>query len=355
VQEAGGKGQLIGTGPFILGEWKVGQSITLKRNAEYTWGAPLTDNRGPAYVDAMVFKVLPEASTQLTALQAGEVDAIFINQPEHRAMLEKNPSVRLQDAVLNSMIYLGYNTKKDPFTDKIVRQALSYAVNKEEILKVALGGIGMVAHAALPPSLPGYDESLKQYELGYDPRKAQELLKQAGFAQGSDGIWAKNGKALKGVLLTSNRAPNDSIAAVLQSELKAIGVPIEIQQLDSKAVMDATNQGQFDLLLWRYDWNDPDALNIYLGTDTIGSTNRVFYSNPDVDKLLKQGARELDESKRIQLYVDAQKIILQDAPWQPLYVPLDVLAWSNRVEGIRLGYMGRMLVNGARIVNKQAK
>lgn len=344
MTEAGGKGQLVGTGPFLLGEWKAGQSITLKRNPAYKWGSALTLNRGAPYLDAMVFKVIPEATTQLTALEKGDVDAIFVNQPDHRTKLEKNQNVRLQDAVLNSIIYLGYNMRKAPFTDSKVRQGLSHAVNKDEILKLALGGIGLVAHAPLPPTLPGYDDSLKQSELVYDPQKATALLKEAGFSS--------DGKQLKGILITSNRAPNDAIATLLQSQFKAVGVAVEIRQLDSKAVMDATNKGEFDLLLYRYDWNDPDALNIYLGSKTIGSTNRVAYSNPEVDKLLLQGATELDEKKRVILYQQAQKVILQDAPWQPLYVPLDVLAFSKRLKGIQVGFMGRMLVNDTYVVGE---
>jgi peptide/nickel transport system substrate-binding protein len=177
-------------------------------------------------------------------------------------------------------------------------------------------------------------------------------LREAGYTQATDGTWIKNGQTLKGVLLTSNRPPNDTIAALLQSQLKAVGVPVEIQMLDGKAVMDASSAGKFDLLLWRYDWNDPDALNIFLGTDRIGTTNRVAYSNSKVDELLAQGARELDAAKRDQLYVEAQKIILQDAPWQPLYVPLDVLAINNRIQGAQVGYMGRLLLNDARVIAK---
>lgn len=344
VAEAGGKGQLVGTGPFSLGEWKAGQSITLKRNSVYTWGPALTQNRAAPHLEAMVFKVIPEATTQLAALERGEVDAIFVNQPDHRTKLEASPNIRLQNAVLNSLIYLGYNTRKAPFTDIKVRQALSYAVNKEEILKLALGGIGLVAHAPLPPTLPGYDDSLKQSELAYDPKEAQALLREAGYGPG--------GKLLSGVLITSNRAPNDLIATLLQSQLKAVGAALEIKQLDSKAVMDATAKGDFDLLLYRYDWNDPDALNIYLGSETIGTTNRTAYSNPAVDQLLKQGARELDEAKRAAIYQQAQRMILQDAPWQPLYVPLDVLAFNKRIEGVKIGYMGRMLVNDAYLVSQ---
>ncbi len=347
-----GKGYLVGTGPFVLSEWRAGQSITLKRNAVYNWAPALTENRAAPYLETLIFKVIPDAMTQLAALEAGEVDAIFVNQPDHRLKLQSNSAVRLEETVLNSLIYLGFNNKKMPFDDVRVRRALSHAVNKEEIVKIALDGLGISAFTPLPPSLLGYDAALKAQELGYDPKKAQALLRDAGFTQTSDGAWARQSQPLKGILLTSNRAPNDTIAVLLQSQLKAIGVLVEIQQLDSKAVMDATTEGKFDLLLWRYDWNDPDALNIYLGSERIGNTNRVAYSNPQVDKLFEQGARELDEEKRHKVYVEAQKIILQDAPWQPLYVPLDMLAFSKRLDGIRVGYMGRMLVNDAWVVGK---
>lgn len=346
-----GKGNLIGTGPFILDRWVAGQSITLKRNPNYKWGAAIANNRAQPYLDTMVFQVIPEATTQLAALQTGAVDAIFINQPDHREKLKSDPNIQLMDAELNSLIYLAFNNKKAPFDDARVRRALSHAINKDEIVQLALGGIGKVASTPLPPTLPGYDASLKQYELGFDTKQAQADLQQAGFTQ-SNGTWTRNGLPLKGTLITSNRAPNDAIATLIQSELKAIGVPIEIQQLDSKAVTQATADGTFELLVYRYDWNDPDALNIYLGSANIGNTNRAAYSNPEVDKLLAAGARELDESKRVKLYVDAQKIIMQDAPWQPLYIPIDVMAVNKRVSDVKVGYMGRMLVNDAFVTPK---
>ncbi|CAG1015556.1 Heme-binding protein A [Anaerolineae bacterium] len=349
---AAGKGNLIGTGPFVLADWKTGQSITLKRNADYKWGTSITQNRAAPYIDAMVFKVIPEAATQLAALETGDVDAIFINQPDHRAKLQNNPNVQLSDTELYSLIYFAFNCKKAPFDDVRVRQALSHAINKNEIVQVALGGIGKAASTFLPPTLLGYAISLKSFELGYDLQKAQTALKDAGFTQTPSGTWEKAGQTLKGLLITSNRAPNDSIAALIQAQFKAMGVPVEIQQLDSKAIGDATAAGKFDFLVYRYDWNDPDALNIYLGSDRIGNTNRAAYSNPAVDKLLAQGASELDETKRVQIYVEAQKLIMQDAPWQPLYVPVDVLAFNKRFDGVKVGYMGRMLVNDVRFLDR---
>ncbi len=345
-----GEGYPIGSGPFMLGDWQAGQSITLVRNPDYAWGPTTMENTGAPYLDAMVFKIIPDAATQLAALESGDIDVIFINQPSHLAKLEADENVEIHETVLNSLIYLGFNYQEPPFTDPLVRQALSHAVDKEQIVDLALGGLGMPAFAPLPPTLPGYDESLQQYEYAYDPEAAIQLLGEAGFERTADGGWERDGKALTAKLLTSTRSPNGDIATVIQSQMQAIGVPVEIAQLDSKAVMDASREGDFDLLLWRYDWNDPDALNIFLSSDRIGSTNRVFYSNPEVDALLQQGAQTLDQEARLPYYVEAQKLILEDAPWQPLYNPVDAIAIDKRIQGAEAGYMGRLLVDDAKVV-----
>ena len=343
----------VGSGPFKLETWQPGVAVTLVRNPDYQWGPPAVKNTGPAHIERAVFKVIPEASTQLSALQAGDVDVIFVNQPGQIATLRADKNVTAVEAVLNSLIYLGFNCQKAPFDDVRVRQALSHAVNKAEIIQTALGGIGKEAFAPLAPTLPGFDAGLKQDELGYDPAKAASLLAEAGFAHGADGTWARDGQKLSATLVTSTRAPNDAIATILQSELKAIGVAVDIRQLDSQAAMTAMTKGDYDLMLWRYDWNDADVLNVYLSTGRIGQTNRNFYSNQTVDDLLDQATHEMDPAARAQLYVDAQKIILNDAPWQPLYSPVDVIAISNRVHDLTLGAMGRALLNDATIAGQQ--
>ncbi len=344
--DASGEGNLVGSGPFMLGEWKAGQSLTLTANPDYAWGADFMENQGAPYLSELVFKVIPEATTQMAALEVGEVDVIFVNQPSQLQKLAANPELRTEEMVLNSLIYLGFNSQKGPFSEPLVRQALSHAVDKQQILDIALGGLGQLAYTPLPPTLLGFDPDLKQYELGYDLDQARALLEEAGFEATASG-WQRDGQPLTGLLLTSNRAPNEAIATVLQSQFKTLGVPVEIQQLDSKGVQDATNAGAFDLLLWRFEWNDPDGLRIFLGSDAIGSTNRTFYSNPQVDALLQQAAHQLDPAARHELYVQAQQLILQDAPWQPLYNPVDVMAAREVVQGVKIGYMGRMLVNDA--------
>lgn len=338
--------QPVGTGPFKLASWDPGLSIVLEPNPDYAWGPPVVANSGAPTVDQAVFKVIPDATTQLAAFQAGEVDIIFLNQPEHLQRLREDPAVQLIETPMNSLAYLGFNCQRAPFDDVRVRQALAAAINKDEIVQLALGGVGSPAFAFMADSLPGFSAELQQYERSYDPAQTATLLTAAGFVQ-TDAGWERDGQLLQIELLTSTRAPNQAVATIIQSQLQAVGVPLNIQQLDGPSVLKTAGEGSYDVLLWRYDWNDSDVLNIYLGSDRIGQTNRSFYANGDVDALFEQAAHELDQTQRSQYYVDAQEILLEDVPWQPLYAPVDALAISQRVQGFTLGPMARVLLNDA--------
>jgi peptide/nickel transport system substrate-binding protein len=339
----------VGSGPFKLAEWQPGVAITLERNPDYSWGPPSVKNKGAPHIDTAVFKVIPDAATQLSALQAGEVDIIFLNQPDHITRLAGEASIQLIPVSLNSLAYLGFNCQKPPFDDVKVRQAFSHAIDKDAIVQTAVGGQGTPAFAPMATTLLGFSDSLKELELGYDPEKAKALLAEAGFSQGADGAWAKDGQPLQVTLLTFTRAPNQDVATVIQSQLKEIGVPATIEQFDSPTASKAATEGKYDLLLWRYDWNDPDVLNVNLSSTRIGSTNRVFYSNPTVDELLGKASGEFDNEARARLYLEAQRAIMADAPWQPLYTPVDMLAVTGRVQGIVISSMGRVLLNDVTI------
>lgn len=344
--------QPVGSGPFKFASWQQGTEIVLERNPDYRWSPSTISNPGAPYLDQVVFKVIPDVSTQLAALQAGEVDLIFVNSPSQISKLQADPAVQLIETQLNSLIYLGFNCARAPLDQVTVRQALAHAVNKDEILQVALGGTGQVAFAPMAPTLPGFDPSLKQYELGYDPARASALLAEAGFTPGADGTLSKDGQPLNLTLLTFARAPNEDVATLLQSQFKAIGVNVDIQQFDTPTAAKAATDGQYDLLLWRYDRNDADVLNVNLHSSRIGSSNRFGYANPQVDDLLDQAARELNEAARAQYYVEAQKLIMADAPWQPLYIPVDVLAISSKVHDFQLASMGRILLNEAQLIQR---
>ncbi|PDW02978.1 ABC transporter substrate-binding protein [Candidatus Viridilinea mediisalina] len=339
--------QPVGSGPFMLKNWDPGIELVLERNPDYAWPPPMVSNPGAPYLEELSFKVVPDAATQLTALRAGEVDIIFLNQPDHITRLRQSGDATLVPVSLNSLVYLGFNTVKPPFDNLLVRQAISHAINKEDIVLAAVGGEGAPAFAPLATTFPGFDASLQELELAYDPNMSAELLTEAGLTQDASGIWSFEGEPLALTLLTFTRAPNQDVATVIQAQLSQIGVPVEIQQFDAPAAGRAAVAGEYDLLIWRYDWNDPDVLAMNLSSSRIGSTNRVAYSNPEVDELLAEAVRELDTARRAELYLEAQRLIMADAPWQPLYTPLDMLAVNPNLEGIVVSGMGRILMNDA--------
>lgn len=342
--------QPVGSGPFKLKSWEPGIAVVLERNPDYAWPPPMVANPGAPYLDELVFKVVPDAATQLTALLAGEVDVIFLNQPDHITRLRQDPAVALVPVSLNSLAYMGFNTVKPPFDNLLVRQAISHAIDKEAIVMAAVGGEGAPAFAPMATTLPGFDASLQELELGYDPAKSAELLAEAGLTQDTSGTWSFEGQPLNLTLLTFTRAPNQDVATVIQAQLSEVGVPVNIQQFDAPAAGRAAVAGEYDLLIWRYDWNDPDVLAVNLSSGRIGSTNRVAYTNPDVDALFAEAASELDTARRAELYLEAQRLIMADAPWQPLYTPLDMLAVNPNLQDIVISGMGRALMNDATVV-----
>lgn len=340
--------QPVGTGPFKLAAWTPGVEIVLERNPDYAWNPPVVENEGAPHLDQVAFKVIPDAATQLTALQAGEVDVVFVNQPDHIERLEADPNVTLHQVNLNSLVYMGFNNQQAPLDELAVRQALSHMVNKPEVVALALGGKGETAYAPMSPTLPGFDPGLQELELQYDLEAARALLQEAGFSE-VDGGWERNGDPLELRLLTFTRAPNQDVATVVQNQLSELGIPVEIQQFDAPTAAKAAREGEFDLLLWRYDWNDPSVLATYLSGERIGSTNRMFYDNAAVNELFSQAALEMDTDARSQLYLEAQRLIMADAPWVALYTPIDIVAVNARIQDPAFAGMGRMLLNDVKL------
>lgn len=338
----------VGSGAFKFDSWTAGEAISLVRNSDYAWGPSILENQQAPYLDKLVFKVIPDPSMQVTAFQAGEADILFVNSAGQIVQLENHPEAEILEASLNSLVYLGFNCQQPPFDDARVRQAVAHAIDKQEVVDVALAGMGETAFSPLATHLPGFDPDLKSRERTLDLEESASLLGQAGYTRQADGTWlAADGSPLEFELLISTRAPNEAVATVLQEQLKKAGIAVTIRSLESAATGEAATKGEYQAMLWRYDWNDADVLNVYLSTGRIGRTNRSFYSHPELDILLDQASHELDSVERSQLYSQAQGILMDEMPWVPLYTPRDAIVVRNSIEGIIMGPMGRLLMNDA--------
>jgi peptide/nickel transport system substrate-binding protein len=293
----------VGTGPWKLVEWKHDDYLLFARNPTYFGGAPR--------VDTLRARIIAEPSTGVAEFESGNVDILQIPATEasdwqedesRKSMLMSTPALEL--------VYIGINTTRGPLADERVRQAINYAIDIDRIIERLISGRGTRAAGVIPPALGGYDSTRKPYP--YDPAKAKQLLAAAGHPNGIDiELW------------TSVQPIYLRIAQTVQAYLNAVGIRVTIVQREAAAVRGAARKGQTDMILkdWYADYPDAeDFLYPLLHTASRGAGGNVsFYSNPTFDSLVSHSRHELDESKRNQLYRQADSIAFVAAPMVFLY------------------------------------
>jgi ABC-type transport system substrate-binding protein len=296
-----------GTGAFKLArpeDWVRDSQMVLEANPDYWGGAPK--------VAQFIFRVIPESSTRLQTLEAGEVDIVWPLSSEDVERARGNPDlVIVEDAGLNvNAIY--FNVTKDPFTSKEVRQALNYAVNKEELSEGLYNGNMVPAGGVLPPVVWAYNPDLRSYP--YDPEKAKSLLAEAGHDE-------SNPLSFTLMAYTVPRGYNpagDRLATAIQEYLSEVGVNVDIQTEEWTQYLQDARADKFVAHQsgWQGDNGDPDNfLYALLGGPSKGAGNTAFYENPEVDKLLVQATEVADQDERTKLYQQAEQMIVDDAPW----------------------------------------
>jgi peptide/nickel transport system substrate-binding protein len=339
--------QPVSCGPYRLENWQTGQELTLVRNPDYAWPEGYYKNRGAPYIERLNFRVVPEPATARQLFEAGELDRLTLTAAD-ATRYDQDQRFNIFKLDQAGLVYLGFNCQKAPFTDRRLREALSHAVNKDEIVRVALGGeLGKVVNTPLPPSVLGYDDSLAQFNYAYDVDAAKRVLSKIGYRPGAEGIVAIDGQPLRPVLYTSTDATYAKVATLLQAQMKSIGVDLQIKTFETGVLLQTTPKGEHDLLLLGWNWNEPDALFLFLSRTRLQSSNRVLFVNDQFEQLITGARAEMDQTRRLQMYRDAQRIVLQEAPWQPLYMPVTKVALTSRLRNVRVHPAGALLYHDA--------
>ncbi|MFZ5823391.1 MAG: ABC transporter substrate-binding protein [Bacillota bacterium] len=332
----------IGTGPYILKEYVRGQYVILERNPN--WFASKQYGGAP-FIQTIRYKIIPDSQTQLAAMQNGEID--WLNpEPSDVAMLEKDYANKMTAYHWdrNGFGYIQMNNSKAPLDNKLVRQALTYGLNRQSIIDGVMEGRATIPPGPIPPVSWAYDESAKAYP--YDPAKAKQLLEQAGYTMGANGIYEKDGKPLKLTFYGSSGSTLiEGIASIARNNWKQIGVDLDVQLMDFNAMSDNfVKPGKFDLSFGGMSLGlDPDSqYNLFhssTGTPdakgNVSGFNRSRYSNKQVDEILEAARSEFDPAKRKQLYAEFQKIIVDEAPVIMAYANKYTDFVSNRIKGVR--------------------
>ena len=310
----------VGTGPFKFTEWKRNDSITIEKYADY-W------KEGLPKLDKVIFRSIPDNSARLNALTAGEIDLADGINPSDGVQIEGNAALQLIERPSMNIGYLGLTNTRAPFDNKLVRQAVNYAINKEEIVNAFFEGRAQVAANPMPPSISGYNEAIEPYP--YDPEKAKALLAEAGYDGKEIELWA--------MPVPRPYMPDGAkVAEVIQKNLEDVGMKSKIVTFEWATYLDKAKDGEADAFMLGWTGDNGDADNfIYtlLDKDNIGSNNYAYYSNDEVHELLIKAQSEIDENVRNDLYKKAQEIIHEDAPWVPLAHSTPLLAAKAEVKG----------------------
>jgi ABC-type transport system substrate-binding protein len=318
----------IGTGPYVLQQYKVDSQIRYLANPNYWDGAVPTKH--------LIFSITPNVETRLAKLQTNECQIIPAPSPVQFDVIKKNHDLALHAVEALNVGYLAFNTEKKPFDNVLVRQALNYATDKQAIVNAVFMGSGTVAKSPIPPNMLGYKKDLQDY--GYDPEKAKALLKQAGLEKGVDvTLWS--------MPVQRPYNPNSRrIAEMIQSDWAKVGVKAKIVSYEWGEYLSGIRKGEHDSALygWMSDNGDPDNFaNTLLGCGSIKSgSNAARWCNKEYDGLMKKALVESAPAKRAALYGQAQEIFYQQAPWIALANGKTFYATRSNISGYSVSLMG---------------
>lgn len=322
------------TGPFIFTSYSPNEAYVAAKNPNY-WG------KIPS-VNEIHYEVVPEAETRSLMLKGGDVQVAQILSPEITEEYKSNGAYTVHTEPISRDRILSYNCEKGPFADTVVRQAMNYAINRQDLVDYVLNGVGEVATSLFPPDFYWGNKNIQAYS--YNPEKAKSMLKQAGWSdRNGDGILDKDGEPFSVTLVTyPERAELPQMAEIIQDELKDIGIDVEVKSVDIDTSEDLKNSGDFDMYLGgRSLMNAPDPdwvlMADYHSSGTYnGGYGPYHWKNEKLDALLEKARTLTDPESRKELYDQAQVIINDEAPVSVLsyYVNQDVT--SNKVKGYRM-------------------
>ncbi|HEU5424996.1 MAG TPA: ABC transporter substrate-binding protein, partial [Nitrolancea sp.] len=308
----GKKGVTIGTGPFMFEDWVKDDHITLVKNPSYWQGEP--------NLEKWIYKVVPNTTVSVQQLKTGELDYASI-EPSDIDDMKKQDNVTVHTYDTYSATFWCFQldpSKTTVFQDKEVRQALLYALDRKAMVEAIDFGYSTVAIGTIPTISWAYNPDGIKLHYPYDMDKANQLLDQAGWAKGSDGIREKNGRKLGfKILSNSGSQPREQYTSVFQQQWKKLGVDATPELIEWNSFLDRiTKQKNFDLFFEGFSWGvDPDQTAWFATSSQKGGLNRGNYSNPQVDKLLQDGLATTDQAKRKDIYTQLENIVMDDLPY----------------------------------------
>lgn len=327
----------VGDGPYKLVSWKPGESIELAADTSFYLGRP--------GIARLIWRITPDAATMVPQLAAGELDIVpVLLGPDQVAAARKTPGIGLVQYRSSVYFYLGFNFR-DPadhhrpnslFASRALRQAIAYGIDRNAIIQSVLGGYGSVPCGPATPMVWIYNDSLQQ--LPFDSARARRMLDSLGWRPGPKGVRMRDGRSLAFPLIVpTSSATRMRTAVILQAQLKALGIDMEIRPLENTTFTARGSAGNFDAMIggWQID-PVPSAMRQFWTTSAIGGSNYGAYSDPRFDSLVAAAMAARTQTAAQPLWNEAIRVINDDVPAVWLMTPSLVAAVSDRFENVSI-------------------
>lgn len=307
-----------GTGPYRLVSWVKDGDLVMEANLDYWGPAPK--------IGKVIVRSIPEVGTRISALMAGDVDVIAAVPPDDVERINQSGKARVLTVQGNRIMYWAMGVASPPTNNKLVRQAINYAANIDGIIKTVLRGSGYRRATLINPWHTGYSSEVQPYP--YDPEKAKALLAEAGYPNGCD----------VNMNLVAGRVVKDKeVGEAIAGELAKVGINAKITWHEFGNYVSLASAGKLDGIIfasWGNVMQDADQamMGLFHSSSGVAKAYQNGYSNPELDAILEQARSELNQAKRVELYTQAQRILLDDAPGIFGYSIEDIYAVNNRIE-----------------------
>ena len=329
-----GLNEADGTGPYLLEEWVKDDHLTLVRNDAYAWGPAFYDNTGTAFPERIIFRTMPEEAARTASVETGDADMNIETPPRDVERLQAASGVAVASFPRLSSNNIGFNMTKPLFQDVNVRRAISHGINRDEIVQFVMFGQADAAEGYLPPSMPGANpREVTRPLMEYNPDRSRQLLDEAGWAPGADGIREKEGQPLSFTTYLILEI-QEQVSQVIQAQLREIGVDMQIRRLEQAAFDEAMTAGEHDARYHPQFMSTPDHMYFY-HTDFIPLPNSTLWSDERFDELFAQSQTTIDPEERIATFQEMERYLLEQAVVAPIMHVRWIIAYQDRVKGTK--------------------
>ncbi len=337
----------VGTGPFVVESYVPNDRVVLTANPDYDWAPASAGHEGPAYLDKVTFQIIADATVRMGSLRSQSVDIVGVVPETEISAVESDASLELVSQPAPGVsTQLFFNQESGPLADKEVREAVRSAIDFDGAVTSLYFGAFDRAWGPLTPATAGYDPAVED-SFDFDPDRAADLLDEAGWKPGSDGIREKDGErlTLRYIDQDPNREKRQDFAEFIRQNLADVGIEVELAFEANAPLTEDRTTGSYDLATLSYGNIDPNVLSmIYASTAIPTATTTGFnlgrFSDPEMDELLAAGRTEADLDARLDIYAQIQQRAVEEVYSVGMYVPAYTVATSTAVSGLTFGADG---------------